>query len=111
MLEPIEPPLRALKRDSLRPDRIIDELSRLHDDEDFSGIRCPRCRWQPTASSTWCCDPSVSPEAFFVGCGTFWNTFSTRGVCPGCRHQWRWTSCLRCAGWSPHEDWYEESKR
>jgi len=24
------------------------------------------------------------------------------------RTGWRWTSCLRCAGWSLHEDWYEE---
>jgi hypothetical protein len=43
----------------------------------------------------------------FDGCGARWNTFTTRGKCPGCRHQWQWTSCLRCLGWSLHEDWYE----
>ena len=35
-----------------------------------------------------------------------WNTFATRGLCPGCQHQWRYTSCLECAAWSLHEDWY-----
>ena len=48
-----------------------------------------------------------TPEPPFDGCGTSWNTFLTRGRCPGCRHQWQWTSCLRCHGWSLHEDWYE----
>lgn len=78
------------------------------DDRVFRGIRCPLCAWQPQASSLWCCDASESPEPFFPGCGTHWNTFATRGRCPGCQHQWKWTSCLRCAGWSPHEDWYEQ---
>jgi hypothetical protein len=74
----------------------------------FSGIRCPHCGWQPDASSRWCCHAGDSPEPFFHGCGTIWNTFATRGCCPGCSHQWQWTSCLRCDGWSPHEDWYEQ---
>ena len=100
----------CLKRDSISPDRIIDEVRRLEDEDDWSGIRCPLCQWRPSRSSTWCCDPSNSPEPFFVGCGTTWNTFSTRGQCPGCQHRWRWTSCLRCAGWSLHEDWYEDAK-
>jgi hypothetical protein len=29
-------------------------------------------------------------------------------LCPGCAHQWRYTACLRCEGWSLHEDWYVE---
>jgi hypothetical protein len=97
-----------LRRDPQQPSRIIDEIARLHDADEFSGIRCPLCRWQPTPSSRWTCVSSNSPEPFFAGCGTTWNTFLTRGLCPGCRHQWRWTSCLRCAGWSLHEDWYED---
>ena len=73
-------------------------------------IRCPLCEWQPDKSSRWCCIRTPSPEGFFGGCGAVWDTFSTRGRCPGCQHQWRWTSCLRCAGWSLHEDWYEEQR-
>ncbi|HWK08964.1 MAG TPA: hypothetical protein VNR64_02855 [Vicinamibacterales bacterium] len=76
-----------------------------------SGIRCPRCRWRPSASSRWCCSAAEAPEPFFSGCGTVWNTFATKGRCPGCQHQWQWTSCLRCAEWSPHVDWYETGER
>jgi hypothetical protein len=110
MVEPVEAPLGMLKRDARGPEQVVDDVT-LHDDEEFSGIRCPLCRWQPTASSTWCCERTASPEPFFIGCGTVWNTFTTQGVCPGCRHRWLWTSCLRCGGWSLHEDWYERPDR
>jgi hypothetical protein len=97
--------LLLLKKD--RPvDPVILDAERLAHDEGFGRIRCPLCSWHPTASSLWCCDGSEAPEPF-KGCGTLWNTFSTRGVCPGCSHQWQWTSCLRCHQWSPHEKWYE----
>lgn len=76
----------------------------------FSRVRCPLCGWRPDSSSRWCCDPLAAPEPFFPGCGTIWNTFSTRGQCPGCDHQWQWTSCLSCGGWSLHQDWYEEQE-
>ena len=69
-------------------------------------IRCPLCKWQPPKSSRWCCADCDFPEFFYGACYTFWNTFETGGKCPGCLHQWRWTSCLRCEGWSLHEDWY-----
>lgn len=72
-------------------------------------IRCPLCLWQPNAASRWCCNCVGTPEPRFDSCGTVWNTFDTHGRCPGCGHQWRWTTCLRCATASPHEDWYEES--
>ena len=68
-------------------------------------IRCPLCLWQPTSSSRWYCCSSGHPEYFTGGCGMAWNTFDTRGKCPGCDHQWRWTACLSCEGWSLHEDW------
>jgi hypothetical protein len=71
-------------------------------------IRCPLCAWEPDASSRWGCVRTDVPEGFSGGCGTVWNTFSTRGRCPGCQHQWRWTHCLRCTEWSLHEDWYIE---
>jgi hypothetical protein len=79
----------------------------LDDDETLSGIRCPLCGWRPSASSRWSCISLGTPEQFFAGCGTVWNTFATGGRCPGCQHQWRWTSCLRCEEWSLHVDWYE----
>jgi hypothetical protein len=60
-------------------------------------IYCPKCSWCPSATDRWVCNPS---------CGTVWNTFWTRGLCPGCGHQWQDTACLRCRKWSPHESWY-----
>jgi hypothetical protein len=71
-----------------------------------SGIRCPLCSWQPRPSSRWACVDCPTPELFFGGCGTVWNTFDTHGVCPRCTHAWQWTSCLACGGWSLHDDWY-----
>jgi hypothetical protein len=60
-------------------------------------IYCPKCSWRPSATDRWICNPS---------CGTVWNTFWTRGLCPGCGEQWQDTACLRCRKWSPHESWY-----
>jgi len=76
---------------------------------DFSRIRCPLCKWQPKPSHRWFCVPCEFPEYYEDGCGECWNTFNTRGRCPGCQHRWRWTACLNCAGWSLHEDWYEKT--
>jgi DNA-directed RNA polymerase subunit RPC12/RpoP len=100
------PPLLLLKNDlaSRRTPLALPDLDR---DGDLTGIRCPQCDWRPSGSSRWCCIWYESPEPRFDACGAEWNTFTTRGRCPGCGHQWRWTSCLRCGEWSPHEDWYE----
>ena len=96
-----------LKREStLDVDTVVD--FNLDEDDARARIRCPLCDWQPGESSRWCCLRTPSPERFLGGCGTVWNTFSTRGRCPGCQYQWRWTKCLRCAGWSRHEDWHEQ---
>lgn len=94
------------------PDENKDPMSELGEDEgpDFSRIRCPLCRWRPNAGSCWCCYAMGPPENFFDGCGTVWNTFETHGLCPGCGHQWRYTACLSCYGYSLHEDWYEDEK-
>jgi len=97
-----------LKND--RADRITFdplEVVRIDDEEVFGGIRCPLCKWQPSPSSRWACLWIETPEPFFESCGTSWNTFATHGRCPGCQHQWKWTSCLSCSEWSLHDDWYE----
>ena len=63
-----------------------------------SRIRCPQCQWEPQAHDLWSCAP---------GCGQVWNTFATRGKCPGCSKHWMHTACHRCDVWSVHEAWYE----
>ncbi|HXF67028.1 MAG TPA: hypothetical protein VNK67_10085 [Burkholderiales bacterium] len=60
-------------------------------------IFCPRCQWRPGHEARWVCRP---------GCGTVWNTFWTRGLCPGCAKQWEVTQCLACHRISPHKQWY-----
>jgi hypothetical protein len=67
------------------------------DDKDFSGIRCPLCKWRPKQHDRWMCD-----------CGEIWNTFMTRGECPGCQKQWKVTNCPQCNTWSDHDAWYED---
>ena len=71
-------------------------------------IRCPHCDWQPQRNSRWFCFSVGPPENLSGGCGHGWNTFDTRGKCPGCKHQWRFTTCLSCNQWSPHDDWYAQ---
>jgi hypothetical protein len=93
------------KSTRLSDDAIIRSL--FGEQDGMHGIRCPRCRWRPSESSRWSCISNDAPEPPFPGCGTVWNTFATKGRCPGCAHQWEWTSCLRCAEWSPHVEWYE----
>src|SRR5437764_15161310 len=98
----------SLFQKSSIPEKTADKDVQLDDEEapDFSRIRCPLCKWQPNGSSRWNCNDCGHPEYFFDGCGMVWNTFTTRGLCPGCGHQWHWTACLYCGGWSLHEEWY-----
>ena len=108
----VEAPTPAwLLKNHRAPVPTIIDVPGAHDQEAFNRIRCPLCTWQPSPSSRWCCDCVGTPEPAFEGCGTVWNTFATRGRCPGCHHQWRWTSCLRCEQPSLHVDWYEETDR
>jgi hypothetical protein len=60
------------------------------------GIRCPQCNWTPRTKNLWSCK-----------CGHHWNTFDTRGLCPGCGYQWGVTGCLQCGAVSPHPEWYD----
>ena len=77
-----------------------------------SRIRCPYCHWQPANDSRWCCYPMGGPPEFFNGgCGTWWNTFDTRGLGLGCFYRWRHTWCLSCNRPALHEDWYEGQQR
>lgn len=64
---------------------------------DKADIYCPKCEWRPGPYDVWDCVPS---------CGTTWNTFWTRGVCPGCGVKWPSTQCYGCEKFSPHEAWY-----
>jgi hypothetical protein len=110
---PDTPPARPrwlLKRDPGRNPVIVPTVAPDEDDA-FGRIRCPLCAWRPGRSARWCCSRVDEPERFTEGCGTVWDTFSTGGRCPGCQHQWRWTMCLRCGGWSLHGEWYEEDAR
>jgi len=100
-------PALLLKHDSSPPQVVFDTF-RLNADEPFSGVRCPQCFWRPLLSSRWMCDCRGTPEPPFSSCGTEWNTFATRGCCPGCSHRWHWTTCLRCHRASPHDDWYDD---
>lgn len=100
--------LRYQLKDDRGPRRVVIERQEDAPLDFFAGIRCPVCGWRPGADSRWSCEWSGPPEPPFDSCGTVWNTFATHGRCPGCSHQWLWTSCLRCEQWSPHADWYVE---
>jgi hypothetical protein len=102
-------PLHALKR-SPKFDALLKTFEDVTDQDAFKGIRCPICAWKPDAFSLWSCSCQDTPEPPFPSCGTVWNTFRTAGRCPGCSHQWKWTSCLSCQGWSPHVEWYEDKR-
>jgi hypothetical protein len=95
--------LEALRRHSEHEEQVVlDKLPKAKKKKPkgpYQGIRCPKCRWRPVASSRWWCN---RPR-----CGHTWNTFDTRGKCPKCTYQWRETACLKCSKWSLHEDWYE----
>lgn len=98
-----------LKRSPITPPLLDPDSKRLDERRETVRVRCPACGWAPAASSRWICTDTPDPEQFYGGCGTDWNTFTTRGRCPGCDHQWRWTACLSCGSWSLHDAWYEAS--
>jgi len=89
-------------------DEILNQLGLDDAGNKYQRIRCPACKWRPQASSRWTCFDAYGTEHPNGGCWTEWNTFDTRGKCPGCSHQWIRTTCLRCQVHSLHEDWYEK---
>jgi hypothetical protein len=103
-------PVFRLYQKSFEVEEITGKIFGADEAPDYGRIRCPLCRWRPRASSRWYCIDCGHPEYFDAGCGTAWNTFDTRGRCPGCGHRWRYTACLSCDGWSLHEDWYERGE-
>ena len=83
------------------------------DDQKTGGgrIRCPRCGWTPRSGDRWLCTCTLDSSLYKRGmctCGHAWNTFDTRGRCPGCGRRWLHTQCLSCGAWSPHLEWYAE---
>jgi hypothetical protein len=68
---------------------------------DGLNISCPKCGREPQESDIWVCDE----------CHTRWNTFQTRGKCPGCGKQFIDTQCSKskggCGQMSLNADWYE----
>jgi hypothetical protein len=98
--------LGLLKKPTTNDAPRIAEWVRSDDEAAFERIRCPACEWRPGPGARWCCNGEQTPEPPFAWCSTVWNTFASGGCCPGCQHQWQWTSCLRCGEWSRHEDWY-----
>ncbi len=68
-------------------------------------IRCPRCGYEPNRRDRWSCTARLASGEL---CLESWNTFATRGVCPACTHRYLRTQCVRCGGWSLHEDWYTD---
>jgi len=99
-----------LFQEKLKPAGTTEKSPQRDEINEFGRIRCPRCQWQPSALSRWYCGDCDYPEYFYNGCGAAWNTFTTRGRCPGCGHQWSWTICLRCYRWSRHNDWYRKNE-
>ncbi|MDQ3373820.1 MAG: hypothetical protein M3521_08035 [Acidobacteriota bacterium] len=102
----------SLLQRNFKPEEIVNRISLLDEEAtDFSRICCPLCEWQPKSSTRWSCGNCEHPEYFYNACGSVWNTFATGGKCPGCRHQWKWTMCLRCFGWALHADWYQKNNK
>jgi hypothetical protein len=95
-------PVTAFRPEGLPPETF-------QDDDPVTGgahIQCPACQWKPDKQSRWFCISMGAPENFSSGCGHGWNTFDTRGTCPGCKYQWRHTTCMSCSVTSLHDDWY-----
>jgi hypothetical protein len=57
--------------------------------------RCPICGWVPFGLEVWKCKE----------CGFVWDSFSTAGICPRCRHEHEETACVRCRKISKNDAW------
>ena len=94
-------------RENRQSPRIQAFLAYLTRDEPDTGVdeamdvaaSCPHCEWEPLKSTIWTCT-----------CGHKWNTFDTKGTCPGCERVWSETECRKCRTVSAHESWYIKKK-
>ena len=59
-------------------------------------VMCPCCDAIPDGDARWQCE--------FCWCA--WNTFDTRGRCPGCDFTFPATFCPSCRRTTRHRDWY-----
>jgi Zn-dependent protease len=57
---------------------------------------CPSCRAHPLRGDVWGCDQ----------CGTRFDIFMDRGVCPGCGKQFPVTECTDCLRAHPIAEWF-----
>src|SRR5215467_9481503 len=71
-----------LFQETLKPRKYITTRKSDEKETHFSRIQCPLCKWRPNPQSRWYCVACDYPEYFYHGCGTTWNTFTTRGRCP-----------------------------
>jgi len=66
-----------------------------------TNVSCPKCGWEPDEKDIWVCDE----------CKTRWNTFQTRGKCPGCGKVFIDTQCSKqkggCGELSLNAEWFQ----
>jgi Zn-dependent protease len=59
------------------------------------GFACPSCKTAPPVGAFWKCGR----------CGSPFDTFQTRAVCPSCSAQFPVTVCLDCRAQNPMSEW------
>ncbi len=59
---------------------------------------CPACKAHPLDGNFWQCEH----------CGTRFDTFASRGVCPGCGAEFPQTRCFDCLHASPMAQWFAQ---
>jgi Zn-dependent protease len=71
-------------------------LARMADAPRHQDAACPNCEFQPLVGEFWGCGR----------CGTRFDTFTHRGVCPGCGQRYEQTACPECLKSHPIEEWF-----
>jgi hypothetical protein len=70
----------------------LSRLAKLPRHEEFA---CPSCKAAPPVGSFWICS----------ACGTHFDTFQTRTLCPNCAAEHSLTTCLDCYAKNPLDAW------
>ncbi len=76
------------------------QLARLASVPTHKDAACPSCHEHPLAGDLWKCDL----------CQTAFDTFTHRGICPGCGKRFDVTSCPACGQAAPIATWYGETE-